>query len=87
MLGLLGLMLIAGAVLGLGAMQMQNSGTEEIYEDQMVPATIEARLMQQSLMSYVALGEASALMAEPDKMKHKVKDFTDSQAVIADLTK
>lgn len=86
-LGLLCIMLIAGAALGLGSMQMQNKGTEQIYEDQMVPATIEARLMQQSLLSYIALGEASALMTEPDKMKQKVKDFQDSQATIAGLAK
>jgi methyl-accepting chemotaxis protein-1 (serine sensor receptor) len=86
-LGLLGVMLIGGAVIGLGAMQMQNNGTREIYDGQMVPANLVATITQRSLMSYIALGEAASLMSQPDQMKQKVDDFNKSQADIAALKK
>ena len=86
-LGLLGAMLIGGAVIGLGAMQMQNDGTREIYDHQMVPANLVATITQRSLMSYIALGEASSLMSQPDQMKQKIDDFHKSQADIAALKK
>jgi methyl-accepting chemotaxis protein len=86
-LSLLGAMLIGGAVIGLGAMQMQNDGTREIYDGQMVPANLVATITQRSLMSYIALGEAASLMSQPDQMKQKVDDFTKSQAEIAELKK
>jgi methyl-accepting chemotaxis protein-1 (serine sensor receptor) len=86
-LGLLGAMLIGGAIIGLGAMQMQNKGTHEIYDGQMVPANLVATITQRSLMSYIALGEAASLMSQPDQMKQKIDDFTKSQAEIAELKK
>jgi methyl-accepting chemotaxis protein-1 (serine sensor receptor) len=86
-LALLGAMLIGGAVIGLGAMQMQNNGTREIYDGQMVPANLVATITQRSLMSYIALGEAASLMSQPDQMKQKVDDFTKAQAEIAELKK
>ena len=86
-LALLGAMLIGGAVIGLGAMQMQNNGTREIYDGQMVPANLVATITQRSLMSYIALGEAASLMSQPDQMKQKIDDFTKSQAEIAELKK
>jgi len=86
-LGLLCLMLIGGAVIGLGGMQMQNDGTSEIYNDQMVPANLVAGITQRSLMSYIALGEATSLLSQPDQMKQKIDDFNKAQADIADLRK
>ncbi|EIL92357.1 methyl-accepting chemotaxis protein [Rhodanobacter fulvus Jip2] len=86
-LALLGAMLIGGAVIGLGAMQMQNNGTREIYDGQMVPANLVATITQRSLMSYIALGEAASLMSQPDQMKQKIDDFTKAQAEIAELKK
>ncbi len=85
--GLLGVMLIMGAVLGLGTMQMQNEGAREIYQEQMVPANLVSAIAQRSLMSYIALGEASALIAKPDQMKQKVDDFNKAQLEIAALRK
>jgi methyl-accepting chemotaxis protein-1 (serine sensor receptor) len=86
-LGLLGAMLIGGAIIGLGAMQMQNDGTREIYDGQMVPANLVATITQRSLMSYIALGEAASLMSQPDQMKQKIDDFNKAQAEIAALKK
>ena len=86
-LGLLGVMLIVGAVIGLGAMQMQNEATRQIYEEQMVPANLVSSITQRSLMSYIALGEATALLDRPDQMKQKVDDFHKSQADITALRK
>lgn len=86
-LGLLGAMLVVGAVIGIGAMQMQNEGTRQIYEEQMVPANLVSAIGQRSLMSYIALGEATSLMGKPDQMKQKVDDFHKSEADIAALRK
>jgi len=86
-LGLLCLMLIGGAVIGLGGMQMQNNGTSEIYDGQMVPANLVAGITQRSLMSYIALGEATSLLSQPDQMQQKIDDFNKAQADIADLRK
>ncbi|HZX72177.1 MAG TPA: methyl-accepting chemotaxis protein [Rhodanobacter sp.] len=84
-LGLLGAMLIVGAVIGLGAMQMQNDGTRQIYEEDMVPASLVSSIAQRSLMSYIALGEATSLIGKPDQMKQKVDDFHKEQADIKAL--
>ncbi len=86
-LGLLGVMLIAGAVLGLGAMQMQNEATRQIYEEQMVPANLASSIAQRSLMSYIALGEAAALITQPDQMQQKIDDFNKAQIDITALRK
>src|SRR5574337_317534 len=86
-LGLLGMMLVVGAVIGLGAMQMQNEAAREIYEEQMVPANLVSSIAQRSLMSYIALGEAAALISKPDQMKQKVDDFNKAQLDITALRK
>ncbi|MGS8566415.1 Tar ligand binding domain-containing protein, partial [Salmonella enterica] len=59
-LGLLGLMLIGGAVIGIGSMQEQNAGMGRIYDDEIVPAQLISQISQRSLMSFIFLGEASS---------------------------
>jgi len=86
-LGLLGAMLVCGAVIGLGAMQMQNEAARKIYDEQMIPANLVSSIAQRSLMSYIALGEATSLMDKPDQMKQKVDDFHKAQLDIAALRK
>lgn len=86
-LGLLGAMLIGGAAVGLGAMQMQNEATRQIYEEEMVPANLVSSIAQRSLMSYIALGEAASLLDRPDQMKQKVADFHEAQTEIIALRK
>ena len=43
-LGLLGVMLIAGAAIGLGAMHLQNEGMRSMYDDELVPTEIISRI-------------------------------------------
>ncbi|MEO6800633.1 MAG: methyl-accepting chemotaxis protein [Rhodanobacter sp.] len=83
--GLLGAMLIAGAVIGIGAMQMQNEATRQIYEEDMVPANLVSSIAQRSLMSYIALGEATSLIGKPDQMKQKIDEFHKAQSDITAL--
>ncbi len=84
---LLGLMLIAGAVIGLQVMQTQNESTRQSYEQDMVSANLVSSIAQHSLMSYIALGEATALIAKPDQMKQKIANFNKSQREISELRK
>ncbi|MEO7053021.1 MAG: methyl-accepting chemotaxis protein [Rhodanobacter sp.] len=84
---LLGLMLIAGAVLGLQVMHMQNEATRQSYQQDMVSANLVSAIAQRSLMSYIALGEATALIAKPDQMKQKIGNFNKAQREIGELRK
>jgi len=86
-LGLLCLMLIIGAAVGLGVMKMQNEGTRQIYEDHMVPINLMASARQSELKSYIALDDALRLMGKPDQMKQKVDAFRKDQAQVADMSK
>ncbi|MEO8808961.1 MAG: methyl-accepting chemotaxis protein [Rhodanobacter sp.] len=83
--GLLGAMLIAGAFVGLGAMHAQYDGTRQIYEEQMVPANLVSSIARRSLMSYIALGEATALIGKPEQMQQKIRDFQNAQREITTL--
>ena len=85
--GLLGLMLLVGAVIGLWVMHMQNDATRQIYQEDMVPANLVSSIAQRSLMSYIALGEATALIAKPDQMKQKIDNFNKAQQEITGLRK
>ena len=73
--GMLSLMLIGGAAIGLGALHFQNEGMRRIYEEEVVPAEMLARINQMSLMSFVVLGEAAAKVGSPDQVKQKVAEF------------
>ncbi|WEN14578.1 methyl-accepting chemotaxis protein [Rhodanobacter sp. AS-Z3] len=86
-LGLLGVMLIVGAVIGLGAMKMQNDGTRKIYEDELVPANLVSIIAGRSLLSYIALGAATTLINQPDQMKQKIDDFNKAQLDILQARK
>ena len=84
---LLGLMLIVGAVVNLGAMHTQNQATRQSYEQDMVSANLVSSIAQRSLMSYIALGEATALIGKPDQMKQKIANFNKAQREIGELRK
>jgi methyl-accepting chemotaxis protein-1 (serine sensor receptor) len=84
---LLGLMLIAGAFLGLRVMHVQNESSRQSYEEDMVSANLVSSIAQRSLMSYIALGEATALIAKPDQMKQKIANFNQAQQDISELRK
>ncbi|KLD62231.1 methyl-accepting chemotaxis protein [Dyella japonica] len=86
-LGLLGLMLIAGAVIGIGSMQQQNDGMGKIYDEEIVPAQLISQISQRSLMSFILLGESSSLVSKPEQVKAKLADYEKMQAEMEALKK
>ena len=79
-LGLLTLMLLGGAAVGLGSMHYQNEGMRRIYEEELVPSEMLNRIATNSLMSFVVLGEASAKVTNADQVKQKIAEFEKYQA-------
>jgi methyl-accepting chemotaxis protein len=74
-LGLLTLMLLGGAAVGLGAMHFQNEGMRQIYEEELSPTETLSRINTDSLMSFVVLGEAASKVSNKDAVKQKVAEF------------
>ena len=86
-MGLLAVMLIGGAVIGLGSMSLQNDGMKQIYEQEVVPAQLLSRIGQQALMSFIVLGEAANQVSKPDALKQKLAEYAKLQEGSADLHK
>ena len=86
-MGLLAVMLIGGAVIGLGSMSLQNDGMKQIYEQEVVPAQLLSRIGQQALMSFIILGEAANQVDKPDALKQKLVEYDKLQVGFADLRK
>jgi methyl-accepting chemotaxis protein len=86
-LGLLVLMLLGGAAIGLGSMYRQNEGTRQIYEGEMVPAAIVSEINSASLKSFIVLGEAATQVAKPDQVKQKLAEFDKLQVELDGLKK
>ncbi|SFR85871.1 methyl-accepting chemotaxis protein-1, serine sensor receptor [Dyella sp. OK004] len=86
-LGLLGLMLIGGAAIGLGAMHLQNEGMRKMYDEEMVPTELVSRITQRSLMSFIVLGEAANVIDKPDQLKQKIGEFDKYQSEMVDMKK
>jgi methyl-accepting chemotaxis protein-1 (serine sensor receptor) len=86
-LGLLGLMLIAGAVIGIGSMQQQNDGMGRIYEEEIVPAQLISQISTRSLMSFILLGESSSLVSKPEQVKAKLAEYEKMQTEMEALKK
>nr|WP_329743477.1 methyl-accepting chemotaxis protein [Dyella sp. A6] len=86
-LGMLVLMLIAGAVVGLGSMQMQNNNMRQMYNDEIIPAQVTAQLAQHSLMSFLVLGEASSVVTKPAQLKQKMAEFEKYREKVSALRK
>jgi len=86
-LGMLVLMLIGGAVVGLGSMQMQNDNMRRMYSEEIVPAQMTSKLAQRSLMSFLVLGEASSVVTKPSQLKQKLAEFGKYQDEVAALRK
>ncbi|KZC38094.1 MULTISPECIES: methyl-accepting chemotaxis protein [Rhodanobacter] len=84
---LLGLMLAAGAAVGLGMMQWQNEGLRHSYEEGMVPAQLMATLRARSLMNFVVLGEAAGAIKKPDQVRQKVAESEKLQQEVAGIDK
>ncbi|WP_243039327.1 methyl-accepting chemotaxis protein [Dyella sedimenti] len=87
-LGLLGLMLIGGAIVGLGGMQLQNDGMGKIYDEEIVPSQLISQISTRSLMSFILLGEASNLVGkQPDQVKAKLAEYDKLEAEMAAMKK
>jgi methyl-accepting chemotaxis protein-1 (serine sensor receptor) len=86
-LGLLGLMLIAGAVIGIGGMQEQNDGMGQIYENEIVPTQLVSQITAHQLMSFILLGESSSLVGKPDQVKAKLAEYAKLQTEMEGLKK
>jgi methyl-accepting chemotaxis protein len=85
--GLLAVMLIGGAVIGLGSMHLQNEGMRQIYEEEMLPIQVVSNINSRSLLSFVILGEAANQVGKPDQLKQKIAEFQKIEGEIADLNK
>jgi len=79
-LGLLTVMLLGGAAVGLGAMHFQNEGMRQVYEEELVPNASLASISSDSLMSFVVLGEAASKVGNKDQVAQKLAEFDKYQA-------
>ncbi|KZC20523.1 MULTISPECIES: methyl-accepting chemotaxis protein [Rhodanobacter] len=84
---LLGLMLAAGAAVGLGMMSWQNEGMRRSYEEAMVPAQLIGSLRAKSLTDFIVLGEAAGAIGKPDQVKQKVAESVRLQKEIVEVNK
>ncbi len=86
-IGMLLLMLVGGAVIGLGSMQLQNEGMRSMYEEALMPSDLVNTMRVRSLMSFVELGEAAANVGKADQVKQKLAQVDKYQQEIAVLRK
>ena len=84
LVGLLGVMLLAGAAIGLYSMSQQNAGTQRIYQSGMVPSQILDQVRSDSLKSFLTLSEAATLVGKADQVKQKMAEFERYQAEMDD---
>jgi methyl-accepting chemotaxis protein len=85
--GMLTVMLIGGAVIGFGAMQMQNEGAHRIYAEALEPADVVSSIRSRSLMSFITLSEAAGLTDKPPQLKQKVADYEKLKDEVTQLDK
>src|SRR5579871_4628707 len=86
-LGLLGVMLVVGAVIGIGGMQQQNDGMGKIYDQEIVPTQLVSQITARQLMSFILLGESGSLVGKPDQVKAKLAEYAKLQTQMEDLKK
>ncbi|HUA81536.1 MAG TPA: methyl-accepting chemotaxis protein [Dyella sp.] len=86
LVGLLGVMLLAGAAIGLYSMSRQNAGTQHIYESELVPSQYLDVVRSDSLKSFLTLSEAAALVGKADQVKQKMAEFERYQKETIDYT-
>ncbi|RDS81823.1 methyl-accepting chemotaxis protein [Dyella psychrodurans] len=87
LVGLLCVMLLAGAGIGLGSMSQQNAGTQRIYASELVPSQYLDVVRSDSLKSFLTLNEAAALVGKADQVKQKMAEFDRYQAEMNDYKK
>ncbi len=86
-LGLLGVMLAAGALVGIGMMSWQNEGMRRSYEESMIPAQLMGELRAKSLLNFTVLGEAANVIDNKDQVQQKVDESRQLQADIGTINK
>jgi hypothetical protein len=57
--GMLCIMLVIGAVVGLTGIQQSNEASRKIYEGQLVPLSVSDQIARDSLHNFISLGEAT----------------------------
>ena len=88
LVGLLCLMLLVGAGLGLIFMAQENEGTQAIYERGLVPSQYVDTMRSNTLMYFVVLNEAATLVGKPDQLKQKLDEASKIQTEVDEaLTK
>ncbi|WP_245187953.1 methyl-accepting chemotaxis protein [Frateuria flava] len=86
-MGMLMLMLVGGAVIGIGSMQLQNEGMRTMYEGELVPAQTVQRMRSTSLMQFIVLGEAAKLVTQAPQLKQKLADYAEQEKKFLELKK
>ncbi|HTV85392.1 MAG TPA: methyl-accepting chemotaxis protein [Dyella sp.] len=74
LVGLLCVMLLAGAGIGLGSMSRQNDGTQAIYDNSLVPSQYVDAVRTDSLKYFLAVSEAANLVGKADQLKQKLTE-------------
>ncbi len=87
MVGLMTSMLIVGAAVGLGVMSWQNANMGDSYTNNVVPLHLMADLRARSLMNFIELSEAAAVVKKPDEVKQLLAEFQKNEAAIPPLLK
>ncbi|MCX7515332.1 methyl-accepting chemotaxis protein [Frateuria hangzhouensis] len=90
-LGLLCVMLLVGAWMGLGGMARANESMRQIYQDQLVPLSHVDTVARGSLRDFISLSEATFHKDEKSIVKQKLDEVreyrTASEALIKELDK
>ena len=79
-LGLLCLMLLVGAWMGLGGMASANESARQIYQDELLPLTSINEVARGSLENFISLSEAAFHKDDKAIVKQKLDEVAKSQA-------
>jgi methyl-accepting chemotaxis protein len=87
LVGLLGLMLLAGAAIGLYSMSQENAGMQTIYDIELVPSQYISSMRVDSLKFFLSLSEAANLVGKADQVKQKIGEADRYMAEMDDYKK
>ena len=86
-LGLLCVMLLVGAWIGLGGMASANESARRIYHDELIPLTNINQVARNSLSDFISLSEAAFHKGDKAIVKQKLDEVAQSEAKDAELLK
>ncbi len=86
-LGLLCVMLLVGAWIGLGGMARANESARQIYQEELIPLTSINQVARGSLNSFIALSEAAFHKNDKAIVKQKLDEVAKTQITDAVLLK